>query len=228
MAASNPAFKTRLEQALKTQTIAELPRSLHVDRLRARGLRAKGMVDNTTHPIRVARIPLNEVDDASVLLRAQQCASQQCIHKHTSTCHKLPAGECWCRMCKPEGYQQSDSAAFMHVTAVEGVGVSANRTVPDADISCTCNRNLDIHPIEAIDNRLIFVEHPRNRDDNALQDHEISDMPADTAQWMKERAKNSSLVSCIFFMLLIPCPIAGGSATTEWVGVCFQRPDYGV
>ncbi len=218
-AATNPEFKTRLEQALKTQTVAELPRHLHVERLRARGLRAKGLADSATPPIRLARVPLNEVDDASVLQRAQQGASQQCIHKHTSTCHKLPAGECWCRMCKPEGYQQSDVAAFMHVTTVEGAGVSASRTVPDADVSCTCNRNLDTHPIEAIDNRLIFVEHPRNRDDIPLQEHETSGLPADTVQWLKARANNSSLVSCINFLLLIP--IAGSPATSEWFGVRF-------
>jgi hypothetical protein len=200
LAATNPEFKTRLEQALKTQTVAELPRHLHVERLRARGLRAKGLADSATPPIRLARVPLNEVDDASVLQRAQQCASQQCIHKHTSTCHKAPAGECWCRMCKPEGYQQSDVAAFMHVTAVEGAGVNASRTVPDADISCTVNRNLDTHPIEAIDDRLIFIEHPRNRDDGPLQDHETSGLPADTVQWMKARANNSSLVMHLLFV----------------------------
>jgi hypothetical protein len=228
LAATNPEFKTRLEQALKTQTVAELPRSLHVDRLRARGLRAKGLADSATPPIHLARVPLNEdqVDNASILQRAQQCASQQCIHKHTITCHKAPAGECWCRMCKPEGYQQSDVAVFMHVTAVEGAGVSANRTVPDADISCTCNRNVDTHPIEAIDNRLIFIEHPRNRDDGALQDHETSGLPSDTVQWMKARANSSSLVSCIYFLLLIP--IAGGPATSERFGVRLQRPNNGV
>jgi len=39
--AAMPELKSKLEQALKTQTVVEIPRDMHVARLRARGLRAK-------------------------------------------------------------------------------------------------------------------------------------------------------------------------------------------
>jgi len=203
-AANMPEFKTRLEQALKTQTVAELPREMHVDRLRARGLRAKGLANNAAPLPRMARVPLDAqaLDASSILLRAQQCASAQCVHTHTSTCHKGKAGECWCRMCKPEGYQETDCAAFLNVTVTDGVGVSASCVVPDPDVSCTCDRNLDLHPIEAIDHRLIVVELPRRRLDAPLQAHEIADLPDDTARWMKVAP-----ISVISSML----PVADGS-----------------
>jgi hypothetical protein len=108
-AANMPEFKTRLEQALMTQTVAELPREMHVDRLRARGLRAKGLANNDAPLPRMARVPLDAqaLDASSILLRARQCASAQCVHAHTSTCHKGKQGKCWYRVCKPEGYQET-------------------------------------------------------------------------------------------------------------------------
>ncbi len=54
-AAAREEFRTRLEEALKTQTVAELPRELHVQRLRARGLRAKSMANDDSPPPRMSR-----------------------------------------------------------------------------------------------------------------------------------------------------------------------------
>jgi hypothetical protein len=47
--ATMPEFKSKLEQALTTQTVVEIPRDMHVARLRARGLRAKRL-DNDAPP----------------------------------------------------------------------------------------------------------------------------------------------------------------------------------
>jgi hypothetical protein len=185
-AAAREEFRTRLEEALKTQTVGELPRALHMQRLRARGLRAKSMANGDSPPPRMSRVPMVSMDEASILKRAQECASASCIHGHSATCHKGAAGECWCRMCKPEGYQETDCAAFMHVTVDEGAGVRASRIVPEPDISCTPMRNVQTHPIECIDHRLVIVEHPRRRDDRPLEEHEIAGLPPDTVQWMRE------------------------------------------
>lgn len=78
-AATMPEFKERLEKALNTQTVAELPRDLHVARLRARGLRAQHMPATEPPPVRVSRVPLVALDPASILKRAQQCASATCV-----------------------------------------------------------------------------------------------------------------------------------------------------
>ena len=126
-------------------------------------------------------------------------------------------------MCKPEGYQETDCAAFLNVTVTDGAGVSASRVVPEPDVSCSCNRNLDLYPIEAIDHRLIVVELPRRRIDAPLQAHEIADLPDDTVRWMKVAP-----ISVISSMHPVADGFTGGSATAKWSCLVLQRSDYGV
>jgi hypothetical protein len=198
-ALADPAFAGRILTALAGQADAELPRELHVERLRNRGLAAAGL--HNVQPVRGSRLS-RQLTANVIAIRdlARKTASQTNVHKHSETCHHGKAGEYWCRMAKPD--RPCNSAV---VTATLVSKETSTRVIPPPNPECTSRRDLMLYPLEAIDHRCIVVEHPRRRDDTPLAEHERSNLPARTLQWVSQMLPLQNMLISSFNRAIMAC-----------------------
>ena len=205
-AASDPVFKDRVLKALSTQTFAELPRELHVQRLRRRALIAAGV--RTTASVRQSRLPGELMPSmAAIKTRALLAADGSVIHGHSGTCHNNDMGKHCCRMCKPENPCQHCQFKFTFVSAER-----ITHDIPDAPEECTDRRDLAVNPLPAIDHRCIVIEPPRRRDDVPLTESETAGLSQRARVWMSQMFPIQNMLVSAFNATIMACVPANQAA----------------
>jgi hypothetical protein len=205
-AASDPAFKDRILKALSTQTVAELPRELHVKRLYRRAFVAAG--GSAPANVRQTRLPGELVPTmAAIQTRALKAADSCCIHSHSGTCHNNEMGKHCCRMCKPENPCQHCQFTFTYLSTNR-----ATHIIPEAQIECTDRRDMAVHPLPAIDHRCIVVEPPRRRDDVPLTALEMDGLSQRSRVWMNQMLPLQNMLVSAFNPAIMACVPANQAA----------------
>jgi hypothetical protein len=205
-AASDPDVKDRILKALSTQTVAELPREMHIQRLHRRATIAAG--GSAPASVRQSRLPGDLLPVmAAIKTRALKAADASCVHGHSGTCHNNNMGKHCCRMCKPENPCQYCQFTFTYLSAERTTHV-----IPDAPEECTDRRDLAVHPLPAIDHRCIVIEPPRRRDDVPLTELETAGLSQRSSVWLKQMLPLQNMLVSAFNLAIMACVPANQAA----------------